>query len=159
MNRLAGNIVSGLISLVLPVTMLACSEPDTGVLAESFPPSQTFMVFFDWDSSALSVQSLQSIREAVGRYKYFESTQIRVTGYTDQSGPADYNLGLSIRRAAAVKDGLVREGIPASAIIVEGKGDEPLVDAKGAREAQNCRVEIFVVAGGPKSQMRSWVLK
>ena len=55
-------------------------------------------------------------------------------------------MALSIRRANAVKDALVRAGIPANQIAVIGKGEsDPLVPtADGVREPQNRRVEILL---------------
>ena len=68
------------------------------------------------------------------------------TGHTDKSGPDSYNMALSLRRANTVKDALVREGVPATAISVIGKGEtQPLVQtADGVREPQNRRVEIVI---------------
>lgn len=148
-----------LIFLALLLSTAACNQRDSYAIAESFPPSRSFMVFFDLNSASLSAQSLQSIKQAGERYRYFESTQVMVTGHTDQIGSADYNLRLSIRRAAVVKDALIHEGIPVSAIVFSGRGDsQPLVQAEGA-EAQNRRVEIVIAASGPKTEMRTWVLK
>ena len=66
--------------------------------------------------------------------------------HADRSGPENYNMALSLRRANAVKDALVREGVPATAISVVGKGEtQPLVPtADGVREPQNRRVEIVI---------------
>ena len=110
------------------------------------PTAQTFMVFFDWDRSNLSAQALQTIKQAAGAYKTKGSARITATGHTDKSGPENYNMALSLRRANAVKDALVREGVPATAISVVGKGEtQPLVQtADGVREPQNRRVEIVI---------------
>ena len=74
------------------------------------------------------------------------NARITATGHTDTSGPEAYNMALSLRRANAVKDALVREGVPATAITVVGKGEsQPLVQtADGVREPQNRRVEIVI---------------
>ncbi|MCA0304633.1 MAG: OmpA family protein, partial [Proteobacteria bacterium] len=50
------------------------------------------------------------------------------------------------RRANAVKDALVRNGVPAQAITVVGKGQTDLLvkTADGVREPQNRRVEIVI---------------
>jgi hypothetical protein len=58
-------------------------------------------------------------------------------------------MALSLRRANTVKDSLVRNGVPASAISVIGKGEsQPLVQtADGVREPQNRRVEIVIDGG------------
>jgi OOP family OmpA-OmpF porin len=104
------------------------------------------MVFFDWDRSNLSQQALNTIQQAADAYKTKGSARITATGHTDRSGPENYNMALSLRRANAVKDALVRDGVPATAITVVGKGEtQPLVPtADGVREPQNRRVEIVI---------------
>ena len=81
------------------------------------------MVFFDWDRSNLSEQALNTIRQAAGAYKTKGNARITATGHTDTSGPEAYNMALSLRRANTVKDALVREGVPATAIAVIGRGE------------------------------------
>ena len=108
------------------------------------PPS--FMVFFDFDRSNISAQALNTIKQAAGAYKTKGSARVTATGHADRSGPDAYNMALSLRRANAVKDALVREGVPATAISVVGRGENiPLVQtADGVREPQNRRVEIVI---------------
>ena len=104
------------------------------------------MVFFDWDRSDLSQQALATISQAAQAFKQKGSARITATGHTDTSGPDDYNMALSLRRANAVKDALVRNGVPATAIAVVGRGESrPLVPTPdGVREPQNRRVEIVM---------------
>jgi opacity protein-like surface antigen len=108
------------------------------------PPS--FMVFFDWDRSNLSAQALNTIKQAAQAYKSKGNARITATGHTDTSGPEAYNMALSLRRANTVKDALVREGVPATAIAVIGRGEAGLLvkTADGVREPQNRRVEIVI---------------
>ena len=108
------------------------------------PPS--FMVFFDWDRSNLSQQALNTIKQAAAAFKSKGNARITATGHTDTSGPEAYNMALSLRRANAVKDALVREGVPAQAITVIGRGEQGLLlkTADGVREPQNRRVEIVI---------------
>jgi len=110
------------------------------------PQAPSYMVFFDWDRSNLSAQALNTIKQAAGAYKTKGSARITATGHTDKSGPESYNMALSLRRANTVKDALVREGVPATAISVIGRGEtQPLVQtADGVREPQNRRVEIVI---------------
>jgi len=123
-----------------------------GPPSEAAPPppppvaSTSFMVFFDWDRSNLSAQALNTIKQAANAYKTKGSARLTATGHTDKSGPEGYNMALSLRRANAVKDALVREGVPATAITVVGRGEtQPLVPtADGVREPQNRRVEIVL---------------
>jgi outer membrane protein OmpA-like peptidoglycan-associated protein len=104
------------------------------------------MVFFDWDRSNLSQQALNTIRQAADAYKTKGSARITATGHTDTSGPEAYNMALSLRRANTVKDALVRDGVPATAITVIGRGEQGLLvqTADGVREPQNRRVEIVI---------------
>ena len=55
-------------------------------------------------------------------------------------------MALSLRRANAVKDALVRDGVPAQAITVIGRARQGLLvqTADGVREPQNRRVEIVI---------------
>ena len=113
-------------------------------------PSQAeaakFLVFFDWDRSALTPEARKIIASAADEFKRTGSTRIVATGHTDLSGSPQYNLRLSERRAEAVKAELIRLGVPATVITTIGKGEEdPLVPTKdGVREAQNRRVEIVI---------------
>ena len=111
---------------------------------QAAPPS--FMVFFDFDRSDLSAQAQSTIQQAAGAYKTKGSARVTATGHADKSGPDAYNMALSLRRANAVKDSLVRNGVPATAIAVVGRGESmPLVQtADGVREPQNRRVEIVI---------------
>jgi OOP family OmpA-OmpF porin len=108
------------------------------------PPS--FMVFFDWDRSNLSHQALATIKQAADAFRAKGNARITATGHTDRSGPESYNMALSLRRANAVKDALVRDGVPAQAITVIGMGEKGLLvpTGDGVREPQNRSVEIVI---------------
>lgn len=106
--------------------------------------SRTYLVFFDWDRADLTDRARQIIKEAADASTRVNYTQIKVDGYTDLSGSAAYNQRLSVRRAESVAAELVRDGVPRTAIGVQGFGESnPLVTtAQGVREPQNRRVEI-----------------
>ena len=133
----------------------ACSAPpQQAVMAPPPPPpvqAPSFMVFFDWDRSDLSAQAMSTIQQAAAAYKSNSGARITAIGHTDTSGPNDYNMALSLRRASAVKGALVQSGVPAGSIDTIGKGEEGLLvqTGDGVREPQNRRVEIL---GGPMQQ-------
>jgi len=86
----------------------AAAPPPPPPPAAPAPQATSFMVFFDWDRSNLSQQALQTIAQAAQAFKQRGSARITATGHTDTSGPESYNMALSLRRANAVKDALVR---------------------------------------------------
>ncbi len=124
----------------------ACSETQAVQAPPPPPPVQTasFMVFFDWDRSNISPVAMNTIVQAANTYKSGGQPQISTVGYTDTSGPRDYNMALSLRRANAVKDALVQQGVPSTAITVAGRGEDDLLvpTPDGVREPQNRRVVI-----------------
>ena len=103
-------------------------------------------MFFDWDRADLTDRARQIIAEAAQATQRVQTTRIEVNGYTDKSGTARYNAGLSVRRAQNVAAELVRQGVPRQAITVQGFGESnPLVPtADGVREPQNRRVQIIL---------------
>ena len=122
----------------------ACEE--TPPPAPTPPAPRNFLVFFDFDRSTLTPRAMDIVKEAAGVAKAGQNARVTCTGHTDTAGPANYNMALSLRRASAVKDALVREGVSAAAISVVGKGETTLlVQTKdGVREPQNRRVEIVI---------------
>ena len=72
--------------------------------------------------------------------------EIEVIGFTDTVGDLPYNQALSLRRAAAIRDTLVRDGVDRQAISIVGRGKrDPLVlTADQTPEPRNRRVEITV---------------
>ena len=107
--------------------------------------ARTFLVFFDWSKADLTDRARQIIGEAATA-RGTGVTRIEVNGFTDRSGPADYNMGLSQRRANAVAAELVRRGVPRNEIVTRGFGEENnlVPTADGVREPQNRRVEIIL---------------
>lgn len=68
-------------------------------------------VHFDFNSSELRPEARTILKRNIQLLKENPKARIRIAGYTSASGTADYNQRLSERRAAAVKDYLVSEGV------------------------------------------------
>jgi OmpA-OmpF porin, OOP family len=109
-------------------------------------PARSYLVFFDWDKATLTDRARQIIKEAADNSTHVQYTRIEVNGYTDTSGTPQYNMGLSVRRANAVKAELIKDGVPANAITTQGFGETHLLvpTGPGVREPQNRRVEIII---------------
>ena len=120
--------------------------PPTPAAVPAPAPSRSYLVFFDWDKATLTDRARQIIKEAADNSTKVQYTRIEVNGYTDTSGTKQYNQGLSVRRARAVQAELVKDGVPESAITIQGFGDTNLLvpTGPGVREPQNRRVEIIV---------------
>ncbi|MDY2899817.1 MAG: OmpA family protein [Candidatus Aphodousia sp.] len=77
---------------------------------------------FDLNSARVKPEGVKMLQELVARMSGLNVDVVMATGYTDETGPADFNQALSERRAEAVKNIMVREGVPADKIQTEGKG-------------------------------------
>ena len=118
------------------------------------PPAPTSeKVTFAADARFASADSIGS-KEAAARLDDLVSKLagvnlevVIVVGHTDNVGSAESNQKLSVRRAEAAKNYLVKKGIEPGRIYVEGKGEtQPIADNKTAEgRAKNRRVEIEVV--------------
>jgi OmpA-OmpF porin, OOP family len=109
---------------------------------------------FDFDKAVLKEAGKDSLRElgADIKAKGAKVVDIDVTGYTDSTGPAEYNTGLSLRRAQAVADFIIAEGVDASIIDVKGEGENNPIASNATREgrAENRRVDISVGVEQPR---------
>ncbi len=105
-------------------------------------------ILFDFDKFALKDVAKKNIESLASSLNQYPGTDIKVIGHTDSRGTEEYNMGLSEKRAAAVKAYAVSQGVPASRLITIGKGfAEPIGDnATDAGRAANRRVEIVIVA-------------
>ena len=108
----------------------------------------TRSIYFDFNRADLRPEStpeLERLRTLIAEY----GRPIVIEGHTDSTGPDDYNMELSTRRAEAVKAYLVSKGIDAGLIQATGKGEsEPIADNEtdDGRQA-NRRVRVVVAAG------------
>ena len=108
------------------------------------PAPGPFIVFFDWDKADITPEAASILDRAAESYAQTGQASVMLAGHADKSGSPQYNVGLSERRAAAVRDYLVGKGVPGGVITSEAFGESrPLVEtADGVREPQNRRVEI-----------------
>ena len=109
-----------------------------------------FLVFFDWDKSVLTADARRVLDQIVLRERN-SAEAIHLIGHADRSGPDNYNLKLSQRRADSTKAYLVSHGIAANRITTEARGErDPLIQtADGVREPQNRRVAINLMTRMP----------
>lgn len=103
-------------------------------------------VSFDFDSAAVKSSFYPSLNKMSQVLAKYGDTRITVVGHTDSKGSDSYNLGLSQRRAEAVKAFFVGQGISSGRISTLGKGEmEPRDSNQTAQgRSRNRRVEVLV---------------
>ena len=109
----------------------------------------TLHVTFATDKADIRKADLAELEKAVAFVKKYPGCKVSVDGYTDSTGGDAYNMALSERRAASVKDFLVSHGATdAGHIASKGYGkSNPVADNKTAKgRAENRRVEVVIVS-------------
>jgi OOP family OmpA-OmpF porin len=105
---------------------------------------QVYIVFFAWDRADISPVAQEILRQVAEDVAAGRTARLVLAGHADRSGPEDYNMQLSERRARAVAAALIQLGVPAEAMELTWFGETmPRVPTEdGVREPQNRRVEI-----------------
>jgi OOP family OmpA-OmpF porin len=116
------------------------------VVAESGVVQDFYVLLFRLGSSTLNVTGEAKLQEIAASLQGRNDWQVMLNGHTDRSGPADFNMALSERRAQAVKAKLVALGLDASRIqtFAFGETDPAVPTADGAVLEANRRVEILL---------------
>ena len=101
---------------------------------------------FKYNSDAMDEKSNLTVDKVAEALKKYPNAKVRVAGYTDSLGNANYNMDLSERRAHAVAERLVKDGVPAANVSYIGYGAaNPVATNKTAEgRAQNRRVELEI---------------
>ena len=103
-------------------------------------------IYFDFDSETIRASEQGKIQEIAGFMKE-GSPQIIIAGFTDERGTAEYNRGLGDRRAGAVREALIQQGVDGNRIQTVSFGLEMPADPghNEAAWAKNRRAEIGVI--------------
>jgi outer membrane protein OmpA-like peptidoglycan-associated protein len=106
---------------------------------------QIYGIFFNFNSAKIAPESETVLRQIADIMQENPDWKLNVSGHTDNIGGADFNLGLSQRRAAAVKDALVsRYNIAPDRLGTSGYGASRPIETNETLEgrARNRRVEL-----------------
>lgn len=103
---------------------------------------------FELGGSTLSAEGKAAVADTLAKFKGEKIESVIIEGHTDSSGAASFNQQLSEKRAEAVKNEMVANGVDASVIKTVGHGESKPVASNDTREgrAKNRRVEIKVDA-------------
>ncbi len=104
-------------------------------------------LYFETGSAKLRAESDQQVKNIAAILKANPNVDLKLGGYTDNTGDAAANVKLSQERAEAAKAAIVSLGINAARLSAEGYGqDHPVCDGNGTPEckAQNRRIDVRV---------------
>lgn len=104
-------------------------------------------VFFDFDKAVLKAESFPELNRIVTLMNEKPAMQIEIAGHTDATGPEQYNLGLSERRAKAVMTFLTEKGIDKGRVTTLFFGESRPVETNASQHGRkkNRRVEFKIL--------------
>lgn len=81
-------------------------------------------IFFDTDSTSIRADAQQTLARQAQWLAKYPNYAITIEGHADERGTREYNLALGARRAAATRDYLVSQGVPANRMKTISYGKE-----------------------------------
>ena len=134
---------------------LFASQPELARVAPAAGPeafldtaqdAKTFTIFFEFDQATLKPEGLATADEIKSFADKLETPIVWIAGYTDSTGPSDYNLTLAQKRADAVLQALQERDLNVRRIDVAALGERSpfVVTDDETREERNRRVEVLV---------------
>lgn len=116
-------------------------------------------VLFANDSAEIPENYMQNIKQMSQFLVKYSKTHIELKGYASPVGNATYNLALSKRRASAIRQALINDGIPSSRIKTIGFGDSDPVAAYDVEESNTLsRRVVAQVVGSQENVVKEWTV-
>ncbi len=127
-----------------PDTPQGVQVDDVGCPVPTAPVPTASVVHFDFDKWNIKPADDRTLDDFAAYLKDNPGARVEIAGHTDSTGTASYNMGLSERRANAVKQYLVREGVEDYRITTVGYGYSRPIGSNNtaAGRAQNRRAEL-----------------
>jgi OmpA-OmpF porin, OOP family len=101
-------------------------------------------IYFDHDQHDIKPEYFDYLNKMARVLDGHSDLRIKVTGHTDAVGSDEYNIGLSERRARAIKAYFLSQGIPADKLEIDFKGKRQPIDSNETPEGKqrNRRVDF-----------------
>ena len=111
------------------------------------------LIHFAYDKSDLTEDSREVLDAKVGVFRANPAMRILIVGHTDDRGTGSYNLALGTRRAEAVRDYLVGQGVASSRIELETRGEtQPMASGNSEGAMAQNRRDAFLILVAPDSK-------
>lgn len=112
----------------------AAEPPPPAPLPQNVPFRVSMDALFDFDQATLRAEGRAALDELADRLSVTQYDKLTIVGHADRIGPAAYNQTLSERRANAIREYLLLQGIDAGKISSWGVGEsEPVTSCDGLR--------------------------
>ena len=102
-------------------------------------------VKFGFDSASLTAAATATLDRAAATLKAKSGAKVKVSGHTDSRGDAGYNQGLSVRRAANVKQYLSGRGVGGISSKSYGESKPVASNDTDTGRAENRRAEVWLI--------------
>ena len=133
---------------------LAVTKPDqpadvAALCARAFADHHAGPVNFDESATTFRSSAVPVLQRVVALANACRNAAIKITGHTDSSGDERWNVRLSLARAEAIADYLVRQGIAPERLIATGAGSSSPVADNMTRYGRglNRRIEFAFIPG------------
>lgn len=110
-------------------------------------------ILFAFDSAQINPEAETIVAKIAGMMQQHPTLELAVVGYTDNTGDFNYNLNLSKRRAEAIVNQLVKEGVSKDRLAGVGVGPLNPIASNSTEQgrAENRRVELVLIELEPFS--------
>lgn len=113
-------VVEAIVEAPAPVVE---APPAPAPVPQNIPFRVSMDAFFDFDQATLRREGKAALQDLADRLAVTQYDKLTIVGHADRIGPAAYNQKLSERRAIAIRDYLVAQGIEAEKISASGVGE------------------------------------
>ncbi len=114
-------------------------------------------VLFDTNQATLKPGAKMRLAKVAGIIEAYPDLKLKIEGYTDSTGTPEHNQELSERRAAAVRDFLIAQGVNVNNVTAQGFGPSNPVASNGTPQGRqmNRRVDLVVNGEAIAAQQRT----
>lgn len=106
-------------------------------------------VLFDTGQATLKPGAKVRLAKVSGIILAYPDLKLEVDGYTDSTGTAEFNQGLSERRADTVRNFLISQGVPSNNVTARGFGEEDPIASNSTSAGRQLNRRVELVVNGP----------
>ena len=116
------------------------------ILAKEPRVIRLFNIYFDLGKATIRKEAEQNLYEVIDAMKALTDVRLEIAGHTDSTGREEENIDLSSRRAQAIRDFMVQNGVAAARLLARGYGSQyPIAPNDTPENLQKNRRSEFTV--------------